>query len=133
MMNRKEEKILERIDEIWKQLCISLIFFSLGMLLAWLGFSHYGDRFMRDIWNESVGRWPVYLLFGSAFGGLYLTFEYVADVHVHRRSNIKIRRFGRFVGSLLVMAPVLFVIIFVYRLYELRKLHKSLPDDWRRQ
>ena len=132
-MNRKEEKILERIDEIWKQLCISLIFFSLGMLLAWLGFSHYGDRFMRDIWNESVGRWPVYLLFGSILGGLYLMFEYVADDHVDRRSNIRIRRFGRFVGSLLVMAPALFVIIFVRRLYELRKLHKSLRNDWRQE
>ena len=132
-MNRKEEKILERIDEIWKQLCISLIFFSLGMLLAWLGFSHYGDRFMRDIWNESVGRWPVYLLFGSVFGGLYLTFEYVADDHVYRRSNIRTRWFRHFCGFLLMIAPALFVIIFVYRLYELRKLHKSLPDDWRRQ
>ncbi len=129
-MNRKEEKILERIDWIWKQLCISLILFFLGiMLLAWLVSSQRGGQFMDGIRNE----WPVYLLFGSVFGGLYLMFEYVADDHVDRRSNIRTRRFSRFVGSLLVLAPVLFVIIFVYRLYEMRKLHKSLPDDWRRQ
>ena len=127
-MNRKEEKILERIDWIWKQLGISLILFALGiMLLGWLISSQRGGQFMDGISNE----WPGYLFFGSVFGGLYLIFEFVADGHVYRRSNT--RRFGRFVGFLLMIAPALFVIIFVYRLYELRKLHKSLPDDWRRQ
>lgn len=127
-MNRKEEKILERIDWIWKQLGISLILFVLGiMLLGWLISSQRGGQFMDGISNE----WPGYLFFGSVFGGLYLIFEFVADGHVYRRSNT--RRFGRFVGFLLMIAPALFVIIFVYRLYELRKLHKSLPDDWRRQ
>ena len=129
-MNRKEEKILERIDWIWKQLCISLILFVLGiMLLGWLISSQRGGQFMDGISNE----WPGYLFFGSVFGGLYLIFEFVADDHVDRSSNIRTRRFGRFVGSLLVLAPVLFVIIFIYRLYELRKLHKSLRNDWRQQ
>ena len=84
---------------------------------------------MDGISNE----WPGYLFFGSVFGGLYLIFEFVADDHVYRRSNIRTRRFGHFCGFLLMIAPALFVIIIVYRLYELRKLHKSLPDDWRRQ
>jgi len=54
-MNRKEEKILERIDWIWKQLCISLILFVLGiMLLGWLISSQRGGTFMGDISNE----WP---------------------------------------------------------------------------
>ena len=129
-MNRKEEKVLERIDWIWKQLGISLILFVLGiMLLGWLISSQRGGQFMDGISNE----WPGYLFFGSVFGGLYLIFEFVADDHVYRRSNIRTRRFGHFCGFLLMIAPALFVIIFVYRLYELRKLHKSLPDDWRRQ
>ena len=129
-MNRKEEKILERIDWIWKQLCISLILFVLGiMLLGWLISSQRGGTFMGDISNE----WPGYLFFGSVFGGLHLTFEYVADDRLDRRSNIRIRRFRHFCGFLLMIAPVLFVIIFVYRLYELRKLHKSLWNDWRQQ
>lgn len=92
-MNRKEEKILERIDWIWKQLGISLILFVLGiMLLGWLISSQRGGQFMDGISNE----WPGYLFFGSVFGGLYLIFEFVADGHVYRRSNT--RRFGRFVG-----------------------------------
>ncbi len=129
-MNKKEGKIWKQIGEIKKQLCISLILFVLGiMLLGWLISSQRGGQFMDGISNE----WPGYLFFGSVFGGLYLIFEFVADDHVDRRSNIRTRRFSRFVGSLLVLAPVLFVIIFVYRLYELRKLHISLPDDWRRQ
>ena len=130
-MNKKEGKIWKQIGEIKKQLWMSLIFFTVGILLAWLGFSHYGDRFMRDIWNESVGRWPVYLLLGTALGGVYLTIKYVGDKTVEDRSRTSsyMAMFRFIYVAMFLLAPVLFVVLVIYRFYQLRKLIHSLPDN----
>ena len=130
-MNKKEGKIRKQIGEIKKQLWMSLIFFTVGLLLAWLGFSQLGDKFMHDIWNESVGRWPVYLLLGTALGGVYLTIKYVGDKTVEDRSRTSsyIAMFRYIYGAMFLLAPVLFVVLVIYRFYQLRKLINSLPDN----
>ena len=65
-MNRKEEKILERIDWIWKQLGISLILFVLGiMLLGWLISSQRG-----------ANSWMAYRMNGR---GICFLDQYLAD------------------------------------------------------
>ena len=130
-MNKKEGKIWKQIGEIKKQLWMSLIFFTVGILLAWLGFSQFGDKFMHDIWNESVGRWPVYLLLGTALGGVYLTIKYVGDKTVEDRSRTSsyMAMFRFIYVAMFLLAPVLFVVLIIYRFYQLRKLIHSLPDN----
>ena len=130
-MNKKEGKIWKQIGEIKKQLWMSLIFFTVGLLLAWLSFSQFGDKFMHDIWNESVGRWPVYLLLGTALGGVYLTIKYVGDKTVEDRSRTSsyMAMFRLIYVAMLLLAPVLFVVLVIYRFYQLRKLINSLPDN----
>ena len=130
-MNKKEGKIRKQIGEIKKQLWMSLIFFTVGLLLAWLGFSQLGDKFMHDIWNESVGRWPVYLLLGTALGGVYLTIKYVGDKTVEDRSRTSsyMAMFRFIYVAMFLLAPVLLVVLVIYRFYQLRKLINSLPDN----
>lgn len=132
-MNPKEEKIWKQIDEIRKQLWLSLIFFTAGMVLAWLGFSHFGDKFMNDIWNESVGRWPVYLLLGTTAGGLYMTIKYVSE-KVEKGTGFNnalsgLNTIRLFYCVIILLSPVLFVALVLYRFYQLSKLINSLPDN----
>ena len=133
MMNKKEEKKWKQIGEIRKQIWLSLVFFSLGMLLAWFGFSRLGDRFMYDIWNESVGKWPVYLLLGTTAGGLYLTIKYVSEKvekgagYNNMTSGLQIIKLVYCV--IILLSPVLFIVLVFYRFYQLRKLVSMESDD----
>ena len=123
----------KRVGEIRKQIWLSLVFFSLGMLLAWFGFSRLGDRFMYDIWNESVGKWPVYLLLGTTAGGLYLTIKYVSEKvekgagYNNMTSGLQIIKLVYCV--IILLSPVLFIVLVFYRFYQLRKLVNMESDD----
>ena len=69
-MGSKAVKARREAAEIRKVLWRALIAFTIGILIAMLAFSYWGDKFLHDICPPALGRIPAYLLLGTGVGGI---------------------------------------------------------------
>ena len=128
-MGSKAVKARREAAEIRKVLWRALIAFTIGILIAMLAFSYWGDKFLHDICPPALGRIPAYLLLGTFVGGMYMVIQFVGEkVYKGTAPNMHVS-FTTVYAVMIVLAPLAFVWLIIVRLRQLSKLRKIEMED----
>ena len=128
-MGYKAVQARREAAEIRKMLWRALIAFTIGIVIAVLGFDYMGDKFLHDICDTSLGRIPAYLLLGTGLGGFYLLIRYVSE-GVYAGGNRKVPISSVTIYAAMVfLSPLAFIVLVIYRFYQLAKLRKTELED----
>ena len=128
-MGSKAVKARREAAEIRKVLWRALIAFTIGILIAMLAFSYWGDKFLHDICPPALGRIPAYLLLGTFVGGMYMVIQFVGEkVYKGTAPNVHVS-FTTVYAVMIVLAPLAFVWLIIVRLRQLSKLRKTEMED----
>ena len=128
-MGSKAVKARREAAEIRKVLWRALIAFTIGILIAMLAFSYWGDKFLHDICPPALGRIPAYLLLGTFVGGMYMVIQFVGEkVYKGTAPNVHVS-FTTVYAVMIVLAPLAFVWLIIVRLRQLSKLRKIEMED----
>ena len=128
-MGSKAVKARREAAEIRKVLWRALIAFTIGILIAMLAFSYWGDKFLHDICPPALGRIPAYLLLGTFVGGMYMVIQFVGEkVYKGTAPNVHVS-FTTVYAVMIVLAPLAFVWLIIVRLRLLSKLRKIEMED----
>ena len=128
-MGSKVVKARREAAEIRKVLWRALIAFTIGVLLAMLGFYSFGDKFLNDVCGTALGRLPAYLLLGAGAGGMYMIIQYVGEgVYNGKKPNMHVS-FTMVYALMIVLAPLAFVWLLILRFYQLSKLKKIEMEE----
>ena len=128
-MGSKAVKARREAAEIRKVLWRALIAFTIGILIAMLAFSYWGDKFLHDICPPALGRIPAYLLLGTFVGGMYMVIQFVGEkVYKGTAPNMHVS-FTTVYAVMIVLAPLAFVWLIIVRLRQLSKLRKTEMED----
>lgn len=128
-MGSKAVKARREAAEIRKVLWRSLIAFTIGILIAMLAFSYWGDKFLHDICPPALGRIPAYLLLGTFVGGMYMVIQFVGEkVYKGTAPNMHVP-FTTSYALMIVLAPLAFVWLIIVRLCQLSKLRKIEMEE----
>ncbi len=128
-MGSKAVKARREAAEIRKVLWRALIAFTIGILIAMLAFSYWGDKFLHDICPPALGRIPAYLLLGTFVGGMYMVIQFVGEkVYKGTAPNVHVS-FTTVYAVMIVLAPLAFVWLIIVRLRQLSKLRKIEMEE----
>jgi len=128
-MGSKAVKARREAAEIRKVLWRALIAFTIGILIAMLAFSYWGDKFLHDICPPALGRIPAYLLLGTFVGGMYMVIQFVGEkVYKGTAPNMHVS-FTTVYAVMIVLAPLAFVWLIIVRLRQLSKLRKIEMEE----
>ena len=128
-MGSKAVKARREAAEIRKVLWRALIAFTIGILIAMLAFSYWGDKFLHDICPLALGRIPAYLLLGTFVGGMYMVIQFVGEkVYKGTATNVHVS-FTTVYAVMIVLAPLAFVWLIIVRLRQLSKLRKIEMEE----
>lgn len=128
-MGSKAVKARREAAEIRKVLWRALIAFTIGILIAMLAFSYWGDKFLHDICPPALGRIPAYLLLGTGVGGMYMIIQLVGE-GIYKGNAPKVPfPFTTSYALMIVLAPLAFVWLIIVRLRQLSKLRKIEMED----
>ena len=128
-MGSKAVKARREAAEIRKVLWRALIAFTIGILIAMLAFSYWGDKFLHDICPPALGRIPAYLLLGTFVGGMYMVIQFVGEkVYKGTAPNVHVS-FTTVYAAMIVLAPLAFVWLIIVRLRQLSKLRKIEMEE----
>ena len=128
-MGSKAVKARREAAEIRKVLWRALIAFTIGILIAMLAFSYWGDKFLHDICPPALGRIPAYLLLGTFVGGMYMVVQFVREkVYKGTAPNVHVS-FTTVYAVMIVLAPLAFVWLIIVRLCQLSKLRKIEMEE----
>ena len=128
-MGSKAVKARRVAAEIRKVLWRALIAFTIGILIAMLAFSYWGDKFLHDICPPALGRIPAYLLLGTFVGGMYMVIQFVGEkVYKGTAPNVHVS-FTTVYAVMIVLAPLAFVWLIIVRLRQLSKLRKIEMEE----
>lgn len=128
-MGSKAVKARREAVEIRKVLWRALIAFTIGILIAMLAFSYWGDKFLHDICPPALGRIPAYLLLGTFVGGMYMVIQFVGEkVYKGTAPNVHVS-FTTVYAVMIVLAPLAFVWLIIVRLRQLSKLRKIEMEE----
>ena len=128
-MGSKAVKARREAAEIRKVLWRALIAFTIGILIAMLAFSYWGDKFLHDICPPALGRIPAYLLLGIFVGGMYMVIQFVGEkVYKGTAPNVHVS-FTTVYAVMIVLAPLAFVWLIIVRLRQLSKLRKIEMEE----
>ncbi len=128
-MGSKAVKARREAAEIRKVLWRALIAFTIGILIAMLAFSYWGDKFLHDICLPALGRIPAYLLLGTFVGGMYMVIQFVGEkVYKGTAPNVHVS-FTTVYAVMIVLAPLAFVWLIIVRLRQLSKLRKIEMEE----
>ena len=128
-MGSKAVKARREAAEIRKVLWRALIAFTIGILIAMLAFSYWGDKFLHDICPPALGRIPAYLLLGTFVGGMYMVIQFVGEkVYKGTAPNMHVS-FTTVYAMMIVLAPLAFVWLIIVRLRQLSKLRKIEMEE----
>ena len=128
-MGSKAVKARHEAAEIRKVLWRALIAFTIGILIAMLAFSYWGDKFLHDICPPALGRIPAYLLLGTFVGGMYMVIQFVGEkVYKGTAPNVHVS-FTTVYAVMIVLAPLAFVWLIIVRLRQLSKLRKIEMEE----
>ena len=128
-MGSKAVKARREAAEIRKVLWRALIAFTIGILIAMLAFSYWGDKFLHDICPPALGRIPAYLLLGTFVGGMYMVIQFVGEkVYKGTAPNVHVS-FTTVYAVMIVLAPLAFVWLIIVRLHQLSKLREIEMED----
>ena len=128
-MGSKAVKARREAAEIRKVLWRALIAFTIGILIAMLAFSYWGDKFLHDICPPALGRIPAYLLLGTFVGGMYMVIQFVGEkVYKGTAPNVHVS-FSTVYAVMIVLAPLAFVWLIIVRLRQLSKLRKIEMEE----
>ena len=128
-MGSKAVKARREAAEIRKVLWRALIAFTIGILIAMLAFSYWGDKFLHDICPPALGRIPAYLLLGTFVGGMYMVIQFVGEkVYKGTAPNMHVS-FTTVYAVMIVLAPLDFVWLIIVRLRQLSKLRKIEMEE----
>ena len=128
-MGSKAVKARREAAEIRKVLWRALIAFTIGILIAMLAFSYWGDKFLHDICPPALGRIPAYLLLGTFVGGMYMVIQFVGEkVYKGTAPNVHVS-FTTVYAVMVVLAPLAFVWLIIVRLRQLSKLRKIEMEE----
>ncbi len=128
-MGSKAVKARREAAEIRKVLWRALIAFTIGILIAMLAFSYWGDKFLHDICPPALGRIPAYLLLGTFVGGMYMVIQFVGEkVYKGTAPNMHVS-FTTVYAVMIVLAPLAFVWLIIVRLHQLSKLRKIEKEE----
>ena len=128
-MGSKAVKARREAAEIRKVLWRALIAFTIGILIAMLAFSYWGDKFLHDICPPALGRIPAYLLLGTFVGGMYMVIQFVGEkVYKGTAPNVHVS-FTTVYAVMIVLAPLAFVWLIIVRLRQLSNLRKIEMEE----
>ncbi len=128
-MGSKAVKARREAAEIRKVLWRALIAFTIGILIAMLAFSYWGDKFLHDICPPALGRIPAYLLLGTFVGGMYMVIQFVGEkVYKGTAPNMHVS-FTTVYAVMIVLAPLAFVWLIIVRLHQLSKLREIEMEE----
>ena len=128
-MGSKAVKARREAAEIRKVLWRALIAFTIGILIAMLAFSYWGDKFLHDICPPALGRIPAYLLLGTFVGGMYMVIQFVGEkVYKGTAPNMHVS-FTTVYAVMIVLAPLAFVWLIIVRFHQLSKLRKIEMEE----
>lgn len=128
-MGSKAVKARREAAEIRKVLWRALIAFTIGILIAMLAFSYWGDKFLHDICPHALGRIPAYLLLGTFVGGMYMVIQFVGEkVYKGTAPNMHVS-FTTVYAVMIVLAPLAFVWLIIVRLHQLSKLREIEMEE----
>jgi MFS family permease len=128
-MGSKAVKARREAAEIRKVLWRALIAFTIGILIAMLAFSYWGDKFLHDICPPALGRIPAYLLLGTFVGGMYMVIQFVGEkVYKGTAPNMHVS-FTTVYAVMIVLAPLAFVWLIIVRLRQLSKLREIEMEE----
>ena len=128
-MGSKAVKARRVAAEIRKVLWRALIAFTIGILIAMLAFSYWGDKFLHDICPPALGRIPAYLLLGTFVGGMYMVIQFVGEkVYKGTAPNVHVS-FTTVYAVMIVLAPLAFVWLIIVRFRQLSKLRKIEMEE----
>lgn len=128
-MGSKAVKARREAAEIRKVLWRALIAFTIGILIAMLAFSYWGDKFLHDICPPALGRIPAYLLLGTFVGGMYMVIQFVGEkVYKGTAPNVHVS-FTTVYAVMIVLAPLAFVWLIIVRFRQLSKLRKIEMEE----
>ena len=128
-MGSKAVKARREAAEIRKVLWRALIAFTIGILIAMLAFSYWGDKFLHDICPPALGRIPAYLLLGTFVGGMYMVIQFVGEkVYKGTAPNVHVS-FTTVYAVMIVLAPLAFVWLIIVRFRQLSKLRKIEKEE----
>lgn len=128
-MGSKAVKARREAAEIRKVLWRALIAFTIGILIAMLAFSYWGDKFLHDICPPALGRIPAYLLLGTFVGGMYMVIQFVGEkVYKGTAPNMHVS-FTTSYALMIMLAPLAFVWLIIVRLRQLSKLRKIEMEE----
>ena len=128
-MGSKAVKARREAAEIRKVLWRALIAFTIGILIAMLAFSYWGDKFLHDICPPALGRIPAYLLLGTFVDGMYMVIQFVGEkVYKGTAPNMHVS-FTTVYAVMIVLAPLAFVWLIIVRLHQLSKLREIEMED----
>ena len=128
-MGSKAVKARREAAEIRKVLWRALIAFTIGILIAMLAFSYWGDKFLHDICPPALGRIPAYLLLGTFVGGMYMVIQFVGEkVYKGTAPNVHVS-FTTVYAVMIVLAPLAFVWLIIVRFHQLSKLRKIEMEE----
>ena len=128
-MGSKAVKARREAAEIRKVLWRALIAFTIGILIAMLAFSYWGDKFLHDICPPALGRIPAYLLLGTFVGGMYMVIQFVGEkVYKGTAPSVHVS-FTTVYAVMIVLAPLAFVWLIIVRLRQLSKLRKIEMEE----
>ena len=128
-MGSKAVKARREAAEIRKVLWRALIAFTIGILIAMLAFSYWGDKFLHDICPPALGRIPAYLLLGTFVGGMYMVIQFVGEkVYKGTAPNVHVS-FTTVYAVMIVLAPLAFVWLIIVRLHQLSKLREIEMEE----
>lgn len=128
-MGSKAVKARREAAEIRKVLWRALIAFTIGILIAMLAFSYWGDKFLHDICPPALGRIPAYLLLGTFVGGMYMVIQFVGEkVYKGTAPNMHVS-FTTVYAVMIVLAPLAFVWLIIVRFRQLSKLRKIEMEE----
>ena len=128
-MGSKAVKARREAAEIRKVLWRALIAFTIGILIAMLAFSYWGDKFLHDICPPALGRIPAYLLLGTFVGGMYMVIQFVGEkVYKGTAPNMHVS-FTTVYAVMIVLAPLAFVWLIIVRFHQLSKLREIEMEE----
>lgn len=126
-----DKKKQAEIVAIKKYLLKCAIFFCIGILLTILGFAIFGDRFLNDITNTSLGKLPAYALISVWVAGLYVSGEFMTRKSAKGGHYSIINAFEYYLlficGGIIMFFPA--VIRRIMKLYSLLREHYPWEDD----
>ena len=128
-MGYKATQARREAAEIRKMIWRALIAFTIGIVIAMLAFEFVGDEFLHDICCTSLGRLPAYLLLGTGLGGFYLLMRYVSEgIYTGGSRRVPVGSLTIY-AAMIVLSPLAFVVLVIYRFCQLAKLRKTELED----